>query len=172
MTIEARSSPQQQLQLFSVMDKLDLKAIIAFVQKNWPAVTAAAVVLATLILMKRRKKPVAVASYPTADELPPKRQKPFYMLKDDEQDITFSRSGVASKEFCPAKTVCGLLSEVAAGSKASFPALAVERPVRGRRLPQCLFVTLAQVPSSPDSLPLEQWQTWTWKQCGRSPFPH
>jgi hypothetical protein len=32
------------------MDNLDLKAIIAFVQKNWPAVTAAAVVLATLIL--------------------------------------------------------------------------------------------------------------------------
>jgi hypothetical protein len=38
------------------MDNLDLKAIIAFVQKNWTAVTAAAVVLVTLILMKRRKK--------------------------------------------------------------------------------------------------------------------
>ncbi len=38
------------------MDYLDLKAIIAFVQKNWTAVTAAAVVLVTLVLMKRRKK--------------------------------------------------------------------------------------------------------------------
>ena len=154
------------------MDNLDLKAIIAFVQKNWTAVTAAAVVLATLILMKRRKKPVAIASYPSADELPPKRQKPFYMLKDDEQDIAYSKTGVASKHFCPAKTVHGLLSEVASGSKAFFPALAVERPVGCRRLPHCIFVTLSQVPSSPDSVPLEQWQTWTWKQYALVPFPH
>jgi hypothetical protein len=95
------------------MGKLDLNAIIAFVQKNWPAVTAAAVILATLILMKRRKKPVAIASYPSAEEqgggsnsagagagsgsneLPTNRQKPFCMLKEYEQDIAYSKTGVA-----------------------------------------------------------------------------
>ncbi len=61
----------------SVSQTLDLNALIAFIQKNWPAVTAAAVVFATLIMLKRRKKPVAVACYPLPDELPPKRSKPY-----------------------------------------------------------------------------------------------
>jgi hypothetical protein len=96
----------------SLLNVIDMNALIAFVQRNWPAVTAAAVVLATLILLKRRKKPykpVAIACYPHDDELPPPRARPFYMLKEDVQDITFSKRGVASKEFCPAKTVFGVL---------------------------------------------------------------
>jgi hypothetical protein len=132
----------------SFMNTVDFKTLIDLIQRNWPAVTAAAVVFATLLLLKRRKKPVEIASFPEADELPPKRKKPFYMNKEDEQDIAFSKTGVASKEFCPPKTVFGLLREVAAGPKAHLPALAVERPV----------------PSSPDSAPLSEWKTWSWKQ--------
>ena len=68
---------------------LDLDAIIALIQKNWPAVTAAAVLLATLMLLKRRQRPMRAALFPAPEELAPKRKKPFYMLKVDEQDIAF-----------------------------------------------------------------------------------
>jgi hypothetical protein len=40
-------------------------------------------------------------------------------------------------------------SDVASSSKSSLPALAVERPT----------------PTSPDSAPLSQWKTWTWRQA-------
>jgi hypothetical protein len=89
--------------------QLDLKAFVDLVHRNWPAVTAAAVVFATLLFLKSKKKPIAVAPYPETDELPPKRRKAFYMLKEDEQDIAFSKRGVASEEFCPPRTVFGLL---------------------------------------------------------------
>ena len=48
--------PQPFMRGYSTMSlaapALNFEAIIAFVQKNWPAVTAAAVVIATLILLK------------------------------------------------------------------------------------------------------------------------
>ena len=93
------------------MQSVNLKTIIEFIQRNWPAVTATAVVLATLLLLKGRKnpKPAAIASFPDPDELPPKRKARFYMDKKDEQDIAFSKKGVASKEFCPPNTVFALL---------------------------------------------------------------
>ena len=34
---------------------------------------------------QRRQKPLQCAAFPAANELPPKRKKPFYMFKEDEQ---------------------------------------------------------------------------------------
>lgn len=86
-------------------------------------------------------------------ELSPYRQGPFSTIDGTVAlPIQYAKSGIASKEGTPARTIIEIFKNVA-DQHGDRPALRVERPVpplNGNEWPP--------------SLPMKQWKCWTWKE--------
>mmetsp|Transcript_7842 Transcript_7842/g.15581 ORF Transcript_7842/g.15581 Transcript_7842/m.15581 type:complete len:131 (-) Transcript_7842:20-412(-) len=77
---------------------------------------------------------------------------PYYVTrKNERRDILYAASGMASEQETPATTLSALFKKAAESSKNEL-ALAVEWPV-----PE-----IGADGKVPETLPLDQWHTWTW----------
>jgi len=88
-----------------------------------------------------------------ADELSAYSQGPFSTVDGTVAlPIQYAKSGIASKEVTPARTIIEVFKNVV-NKHGDRPALRVERPVpplNGKEWPP--------------ALPMEQWKCWTWKE--------
>jgi len=88
-----------------------------------------------------------------ADELSPYTKGPFTTIDGTVAlPIRYAKSGVASEEVTPARTIIDIFKSVADGY-GDRPALRVERPVPpldGKEWPP--------------ALPMDEWKCWTWKE--------
>jgi long-chain-fatty-acid--CoA ligase ACSBG len=99
-------------------------------------------------------KPLALAPHNKPSDVPKysREQGPFWTdAADGEKKVRFSETGFASEKVTPSKTIIEVM-ELAAKKHPTKIALRTEN-----------MPALKKGEKAPEPLPLEQWQSWTWK---------